>query len=511
MKIKNKAYLPVGVVLTLAGEVALASSAYIGVHSIDGLGRAFSGETAIVESASAISKNPALIMELPEGSHLAAGTGIVISDWNAKVKSHPFIQESEDQSDLNADNFGPNYLPLPGLHYAKNLGDWGYGVSISSYHGGLLDYEDTGFGIRELGDDTYALTANFQFDLAYRVNPKLNIGAGLDFGYGIAHVERKFGFVGDDRFLNFVAPVINLVGQLQQDGNQFAVDNFPNFKSFLNPEDQLATFRGDAYTFGWHVGLSYEPTERLRLGLSYRSSMDYEFEGDYYSDLPELPQVYSYGTGSDVRKTTVQLGQPAMADAGVFYQLNDKWDIHFGLFWQQWSELQELNLKDAKTGETYVQKDMKHQDNFKYSIGATHHYNDKMKFRFGFALDKSAVKKEDATLLFPSSDRYWYTAGLNYKLNETSDLDFAIAYAKNKSIEIRERGLIAEALDELPDVETVGWVLDAFDINLDLGTFENINFPIRQILQPGIYEDSTSVTDFDATLLFLGIQYNKTF
>lgn len=514
-----------------ASNQASASSAYIGIHSIDGLGRAYAGEVAVAETASATSKNPSLILSLDEGINVAVGAAMVISRFDARVDKHPFIQENEYRKDMEANNFGPNYIPLPGIHLAVNKGDWGLGFSVSSYQGGLLNYDDTEFGITELGDDTYALTANFQFDFAYKLADWLHVGAGVDYGYGKANVERAYGFLADNRFLNLLSPLIKVVAFLQENNYPYINGALPNLQSFDNPKNMLANFRGKTSAFGYHVGLNLIPTEDLNIGLTYRSRMKYKFEGRYYSDLPVLPKLYTYGTNSERIPASARVGQPAMAEVGINYKLTPKFDLHGGIFWQQWSDLQALKVMNERTNKPFVVKELKHEDNLRYSIGGGYQLHPRFKVRFGFSLDKSAVKEENASLTFPSSDRYWLSTGFNFLIDEKSSIDFGISYARNKTVRSKEVGLIVEALDNIKDDITVRELFELADIDV-IKFRENIvpilnsfgvpvpNIPdaildkrinSEDIMRPEIYKDLESDVSISAKLVFVGLQYNRKF
>lgn len=504
-------------------QQSFASSAYIGIHSVDGLGRSYAGEVAVSESASATSKNPSLILSLDEGIHVAVGSALVLSRFDARVDKHPFIQQNEKRTDMDANNFGPNYIPLPGTHLAVNKGQWGFGFSVSSYHGGLLNYDDTEFGIRELGDDTYALTANFQFDLAYKLTDQFHIGAGIDYGYGKANVERAYGFAADNRFLNLLSPILDIVGFLQESGITIANEALPNLKSFDDTNSMLVNFRGKTSAFGYHIGANYIPTDRLNVGFMYRSKVKYKFEGRYYSDLPTLPDLYTYGTDSQRHSAYTNVGQPAMAEIGANFALTSKLDIHGGIFWQQWSDLQELKIIDKKTDKPYVVKELKHQDNLRYSLGGAYQLTPKFKVRFGFSLDKSAVKEEHVSLTFPSSDRYWFSTGFNFLLDEKSSIDFGISYARNKTVTSKEVGLIVKAIDDLEDTMTVNDMIKLLRIDLSKVKVNGVTLPalpagiankkvnLNDILKPEIYDQLESETSISAKLIFVGLQYNRAF
>lgn len=500
-----------------------ASSAYIGIHSVDGLGRSYAGEVAVAETASATSKNPALILSLKEGISVSVGGAMVISRFDARVDKHPFIEDNEKRSDMDANNFGPNYIPLPGTHLTVNKGNWGFGFSVSSYHGGLLNYDNTDFGVTELGDDTYALTANFQFDLAYKLTDKLHIGAGIDYGYGKANVERAYGFLADNRFLDLLSPLLDIVGFGQESGITILKEALPNLQSFDDPNSMLVNARGKASTFGYHLGLNYIPTERLNIGLIYRSKMDYRFEGRYYSDLPVLPDLYTYGTNGERIPAYTDVPQPAIAEIGANFKLTPKLDIHGGVFWQQWSDLQKLKIINKRTGKPFVDKDLIHKDNLRYSLGGGYQLTPKFKVRFGFSLDKSAVSEEHVSLNFPSSDRYWFSTGFNFILDEKSSVDFGISYARNKTVTSREVGLVVRAIDDLPDTATVDELLKILRIDLSKVEYNGIKLPalppgianrvidLNAILKPEIYDELESEVSISAKLIFFGLQYNRTF
>lgn len=514
----------IGFCLLLLGAPSsvFASSAYIGIHSVDGLGRAYAGEVAVAETASATSKNPALILSL-DGVQISAGAAMVLSKFDAQVNKHPFINENEKRADMDAENFGPNYIPLPGIHMTVNRGNWGFGFSVSSYHGGLLNYDDTDFGITELGDDTYALTANVQFDFAYKLTDSLHIGAGIDYGYGKANVERAYGFVADARFLDLLSPIIDIAGYGQEIGIAILNQALPDLTSFDEPNNQLANFRGSTRAFGYHIGLNYIPTESLNIGLTYRSKMDYRFEGRYYSDLPVLPDLYTYGTGSKRHAAYADVGQPAMAEIGANFKVTPKLDVHGGIFWQQWSDLQQLKIINKDTGKKFVEKDLIHQDNLRYSVGGAYQVTPKFKVRLGFSLDQSAVAEKHASLTFPSSDRYWFSTGFNYLLDEKSSIDFAVSYAQNKNVTSREVGLIVEALDDIEDTMTVSQLLNLLRIDLSKVKFNGLSLPplppgvlnrevnVDELLKSGIYTDLESETAISVKMLFVGLQYNRKF
>ena len=73
-----------------------------------------------------------------------------------------------------------------------------------------------------------------------------------------------------------------------------------------------------------------------------------------------------------------------------------------------------------------------------FALGASYQIDNQWKLRLGWALDQSAVKKEYRTPRIPDSDRYWYSAGLNYQYNDKLSFDVAYTYimAKDASVDL---------------------------------------------------------------------------
>jgi long-chain fatty acid transport protein len=51
-------------------------------------------------------------------------------------------------------------------------------------------------------------------------------------------------------------------------------------------DTQIAYLKGDEWGFGWNAGILYELDKNNRYGLTYRSEVKIDFDGDYKSSLP---------------------------------------------------------------------------------------------------------------------------------------------------------------------------------------------------------------------------------
>ncbi|WP_186824907.1 outer membrane protein transport protein, partial [Klebsiella pneumoniae] len=54
----------------------------------------------------------------------------------------------------------------------------------------------------------------------------------------------------------------------------------------ISRDTQIARLKGDEWGFGWNAGILYEVDKNNRYGLTYRSEVKVDFDGDYKRSLP---------------------------------------------------------------------------------------------------------------------------------------------------------------------------------------------------------------------------------
>ncbi|WP_394250402.1 outer membrane protein transport protein [Vibrio profundi] len=365
-----------------------AAGFQVAEHSASGLGRAFSGEGAVADNASVLARNPAA-MTLFDTAQFSGALSIVDPEVNVYDKTND--QKSNDVAPMQV---------VPAAYYISPINDqWAWGIGMFTNYGVATDYPDDIYA-GDVAGDTSLLSVNLNPNLAYRVNDKFSIGAGVNLVYAEAELNRHEGGIGDIS------------------GHPYST--------------KLVSMTGETIAFGWNVGALYEYNESNRFSFAYRSSVDLDFDEGKFND---------YGNGivqgpSNETTGRLQISLPSIFEISAFHQLNDQWAIHYG--WQRtdWSTFQELKAtssecNDGTAGQCFY-KSEKYDDNDRLSLGATYQLNADWTLRAGLAYDEQAG---EATLSIPDSDRFWYSAGLTYVMtpNLTMDAGFAIVQSKSGS------------------------------------------------------------------------------
>lgn len=339
-------------------------------------GMAAAGRAALASDASTVGVNPAGMTRLERSELMVGFTGL---DVNAE-----FDISSATHSGGDGGNAG-SFVPAGSLSYAHKLSpDLSIGIAAGSYFGLGLDYDDDWAG-RYYSQEAELTTLIVNPGIAYRVNEQFSIGAGVSIVYGKLYQE---------------IAVNNLAGR---------------------PDGQLKLDEDDI-SYGFNLGILYEPIRGTRFGLTYRSEVDLEFE-DTVSAKGILPPL-TLLTG---KKVDLDMTIPQAVMLSGYHQLTDKLALTANLGWQDWSEFgkQEFTIKDQNTTRLTVDKD--YDDTWHYAVGAQYRIYEPWLLSVGFAYDSSPV--DDKTQNSPDlalDSQYRYACGLQYDWNQ--DVTVGVAY-----------------------------------------------------------------------------------
>lgn len=389
-------YTALAITAALISTTAHGAGFQVSEHSASGLGRAFAGDAAIADNAAVLSRNPAA-MTLFKTAEISGGFSIV--DPSVDVEDKSFGQTAKDVAPVAF---------VPSGYYIQPINDrLAVGLALFSNYGVATEYP-TDFNAGSSAGDTSLITINFNPNIAYRINDNFSIGGGVSLVYGDAELNRYLGS------LSAAVP-----------------DS--------SPSDKTITMKGDTFDWGWNIGGLYEYNENNRFGLSYRSQVDLEFEGDFTDYLGAIT-----GTPNNTITGKLPVVLPAIAEFSGFHQLNNQWAVHYSVQWTQYSKFEELKATSNECSPGYngesgtcLLKEEDYDDSFRYALGATYTINPTWTVRAGFAFDEQAGQ---ATLSIPDTDRYWYSAGATYTYSPNMSFDLGLTYLYGKESTFEEDG-----------------------------------------------------------------------
>lgn len=358
-----------------ATSTALAAGFQLTEQSSLGLGRAYAGAGIVGDDLSAVHYNPAG-MTLLEGTRFQAGTTWIAlnADYNGK-----------DGSSENGRLKG-QMIPAGYVTHQVNDKIW-LGFAMTVPFGMGTEY-DKNWAENQRGTDAKIYTFDMNPNIAYKVSDFISVGAGVSVQYAKAKLGMGLG-----------------VGQ--------------------------GDIEGDSWDWGFNLGVMISPTDKLRFGLAYRSSIEHDAEGDFTFSNGQGPAANFNGY---VFNMTTSIETPDTVMLTGTWETTDRLRLSGLIRWANWSDFDELKIKNSVPGQVdnlsggmFREKTVinEWQDTWLFSVGADYRINDAFTIRGGLAYETSPIDDQSTRMaVIPDTDRIWFSLGASWY--PTQDLQFDV-------------------------------------------------------------------------------------
>lgn len=200
--------------------------------------------------------------------------------------------------------------------------------------------------------------------------------------------------------------------------------------------------------------MMWSPTENFRVGVSYRSKIKHDAEGDFTLKNAKwgnasitggnlIDMAGSLDNGSLAQQKLMLLGMalntqsfdgyatvtaPAWAMANVAWDVNELLSLYGTFRWTDWSSFDELDITTNVTG-VGGQVVNKWKDTYMGSVGADLRLTNWWTLRGGIAYETSPIDKpEYRTAIIPDARRWWFAVGSSFKFDDNLVMDLAFAH-----------------------------------------------------------------------------------
>jgi long-chain fatty acid transport protein len=373
------------VMAVCAASAAHAAGFMLTEQSAGALGRAYAGVGVDGTDISGVYYNPAT-MTLHPGTQIQAGFVAVGLDLA--------FDGVDNQTGTNriTENGQYNTQAIPHGYISHQLNDsmW-VGLAMTVPFGMGTEYDDNwDWGNR--GISAEVLTFDFNPNVAWKVSDKLSLGAGMSIQYAAADLKMR---MYPEKYM----------GKVSTDGEIDA----------------------DSIAWGFNVGLMWSPLENLRFGLSYRSKVNHNADGDLTLDNFKLENGGPLPSPmpSQTLDASASLSTPAWAMATAAWDVNDLLSLYATFRWTDWSSFEELVIENALEDSTITNK---WQDTYLVSVGADFRFTDWWTFRAGIGYETSPVDNPRyRTTIIPDADRWWFALGSSFQATKNMQIDVSAA------------------------------------------------------------------------------------
>ncbi|MGD9949626.1 MAG: OmpP1/FadL family transporter [Desulfobulbus sp.] len=377
-----------GLIFLNMTALAHAGGLYMYEIGTEDLGLANAGSAARAQDASVIANNPAGMTRL-QGNQATVGAQLLYGDLDYTL----------NDSSLNGPGNVIGWLPGGSAFYSHSINDdLKLGLGLYGNFGLSLDFGDTWSG-RNVVKEATLVGMTLQPSLAYRINDKWSVGAGVGINYGI------FSLTRDE---------IAIRGgyEVKQDDTDIA----PNAK----------------------VGILWEPSDYTRFGLAYTSKVDYDFDVDATVNLPRLGRSWTLPVDAMV-------DAPQQVMFSAVQVLNNKWTILGEIGWQDWSSFSEA---EVTINNLTLQSKLDLQDTWHAAAGVQYQLSAETRLNFGVAYDSSMYSEQgDTSFLLPAGAAWRLGTGVQRQLNDRSSLGAAFEWLLSESADSVSPDVLAGSYD----------------------------------------------------------------
>ncbi|WP_239990604.1 MULTISPECIES: OmpP1/FadL family transporter [unclassified Pseudomonas] len=369
--------------LVLCCQQAWAGGIILYEIGTDNAGLANAGAAARTQGPSTIASNPAGMSYLP-GTQITGGLQVLYG--NLKFNRH-------DDTNVTGSGSGNALDPIPGGSFfiSHELDDhWSVGFGQYGDFGLAVNYDNQWSG-RYFAQNASLLGLSLVPSVAYRFNEQWSVGLGVRAMYGMLQA-------------------------------QTAIDRSPF--GFTDRADGQLKYKDGTWGYGANVGVIYAPQPATRIGLTYTSKVDLDFEDrlDVKGDGRLLERVNNTNTKLDM---TV----PQTVTLSLFQQLDRQWALLASVNWQDWSEFGDIDVQvDTTAFESQSRTvDANFKDTWHLSLGAQYQTTEQLLWNVGVAYDSSAVSDSNRTFTVPMGESWRIATGATYALNKDTDVNVSWA------------------------------------------------------------------------------------
>lgn len=391
MKMTMKA-AAAAVMAVCAASAAHAAGFMLTEQSAGALGRAYAGVGVDGTDISGVYYNPAT-MTLHPGTTIQAGFVAVGLDLA--------FEGTNDYAGVT-ENGQYNTQAIPHGYISHQLTDsmW-IGLAMTVPFGMGTEYKDD-WRLANRGISAEVLTFDFNPNVAWKVSDKLSLGAGMSIQYAAADLKMQEN-----------VQVASIDGEVD----------------------------ADSWAWGFNVGLMWSPLENLRFGLSYRSRINHNADGDFtFDNFKDLTNGQIGDMGEDAQKiwgtlsylngqtldATATISTPAWAMATAAWDVNELLSLYATFRWTDWSSFDTLDI-DYTVGTKTVTN--KWEDTYLFSVGADLRFTNWWIFRAGIGYESSPVDDPSyRTSIIPDADRWWFALGSSFKATKNMQVDVSAAW-----------------------------------------------------------------------------------
>lgn len=404
----------------LVGLALMAEGYQLNSQSARQIGMGHLG-VALKLGSESILFNPAGLSYMNGKTDISIGATGIMSTVTFTTPSNDYKIESDNP--LGTPIFGYAGFKLSPKFYA--------GVSITNPAGNSLFYPENWIG-SHLVQDISLQAFSVQPTLSYKFSDKFSIGAGLMVNFGSFELNKG------------LLPIGGLGGYLAAPGFPQAYKDIITSTIGISPMN--VKLEGQTkITYGFNIGLLFNPNEKWSFGISYRSKVMMKIDDGNATvsyGSPELETLVAAlstpesalfnpsiagAAALDNQSFSAQLPIPSNLTFGTSFKPNNNILISAELQYVGWKTYDTLTMKFPNINFKTTQA-KNYSNSMIYRVGTEYYASQKVTVRLGLIYDTTPVDKSLYNPETPGANKFSATAGLTFAPTHKFAVDLGFQY-----------------------------------------------------------------------------------
>jgi long-chain fatty acid transport protein len=214
-------------------------------------------------------------------------------------------------------------------------------------------------------------------------------------------------------------------------GFVYAIGNVELNKALPYSETSKVSLNGKTSNYGFNAGVFYKPTEKISIGVDYRSQISMAIEGGDATFT--VPSALSSNVPAE-NKFDATVPLPSNLDFGIAYQFNDKFTLAAEVNWIMWHTYESLDFTFETNGELLNSVNPRdYKDTWIPRIGGMYKLNDIVTLRLGAYYDSSPANEKYFTPETVTLNTIAWTFGAT--ITPVKGLDIELSYLELHGLE----------------------------------------------------------------------------
>jgi long-chain fatty acid transport protein len=367
--------------LCLTSAIAIAGGFQINLQGQKQSGMGHTGTGLLLDNA-AILFNPGAVSFLDSLRGISLGASFIIPRTT-------YLEPYPGSYTENMVKHTGTPFTLYAVYKFKKTAKWNVGLGIYTPFGSRVQWPDNWKGqflIREINLKTIFI----QPTASFKLNDKIGIGVGFIYATGGFSLRKGI-------------PIQDTLGNYGE-GN----------------------LKGKASGYGFNAGIYFQATDKLSIGIDYRSEVAVKVDGGTAEF--EVPSSIDKYFPSTTFSTKIRL--PQTLTLGLGYVATPKLKLALDVNYVGWKSYDSLiiDFEDNTDKLADIHSPRMYQNSFIYRIGAQYALKEKWDVRLGAYFDSSPVKAGYLTPETPDANKIGITGGVTFHVTKMIHVDASLLY-----------------------------------------------------------------------------------